>query len=332
MVKLTVVERHSSDLSSKPIGIFQSIAAGFDKIAAQPLLLIPPILMDLFLWFGPRLAIPSIFEELSKYIITPVGTEEAIVEQLRTSFLELGNRVNLFSVVSSFPVGISTLMAGRRPIEVPVGEISVLQLTNPILILVSLVVLLVIGQGVGAQFHHLIARQLAPGEDLIEQWKASIRAILLAGLAFSLAFLTLFGFSLVAVLASLLLPLFGFMIAFLGFSFILWAFIYLIFTPHGIIRYKLGIVRAMMESATLVRWNVLPVVGYLGIAYVVTYLTNLVWVLPDESSWFSLLAILGHAFVSATLLAGSYAFYQDRRSWLFALRASEVQTGSDTKI
>jgi hypothetical protein len=321
------VERQSSDQTSKPIGILQSIAAGFDKIAAQPLLLIPPILLDLFLWFGPHLTIPSVFEELSNYIVAPFVAEEVLVEQLHASFLELGSRVNLFSVVSSFPVGISTLMAGRRPVEVPSGEAAIIQISNPILMLFSLLIIMAIGQGIGAQFHHWIARQLAPDEDLIEKWKASIKAIVLAALAFTLALLTLFGFSLVAVLASLLLPIFGFMVAFLGFSFLLWAFIYLIFTPHGIIRYKLGIVRAMMESATLVRWNVLPVVGYLGLAYVVTYLTNLVWVMPYESSWFSLLAILGHAFVSATLLAGSYAFYQDRRSWLFALRGSEIKTG-----
>lgn len=327
MVKLTLVERQGSGQTSKPIGILQSIAAGFDKIAAQPLLLIPPILLDLFLWFGPHLTIPSVFEELSKYIVAPFGAEEVLVEQLHASFLELGSRVNLFSVVSSFPVGISTLMAGRRPVEVPSGEAAIIQISNPILMLFSLLIIMAIGQGIGAQFHHWIARQLAPDEDLIEKWKASIKAIILAALAFTLALLTLFGFSLVAVLASLLLPIFGFMVAFLGFSFLLWAFIYLIFTPHGIIRYKLGIVRAMMESATLVRWNVLPVVGYLGLAYVVTYLTNLVWVMPYESSWFSLLAILGHAFVSATLLAGSYAFYQDRRSWLFALRGSEIKTG-----
>lgn len=321
------MERQSSGQTSKPIGILQSIAAGFDKIAAQPLLLIPPILLDLFLWFGPHLTIPSVFEELSNYIVAPFVAEEVLVEQLHASFLELGSRVNLFSVVSSFPVGISTLMAGRRPVEVPSGEAAIIQISNPILMLFSLLIIMAIGQGIGAQFHHWIARQLAPDEDLIEKWKASIKAIVLAALAFTLALLTLFGFSLVAVLASLLLPIFGFMVAFLGFSFLLWAFIYLIFTPHGIIRYKLGIVRAMMESATLVRWNVLPVVGYLGLAYVVTYLTNLVWVMPYESSWFSLLAILGHAFVSATLLAGSYAFYQDRRSWLFALRGSEIKTG-----
>ena len=75
-------------------------------------------------------------------------------------------------------------------------------------------VLMVIGQGVGGQFHLWIARQLAPDEELIDQWKASIIAILLAGLVFSAAFLTLFGISLVAVLASTLLPLFGFIIAF----------------------------------------------------------------------------------------------------------------------
>lgn len=327
MVKLSVVERHNPDTNSKPIGVIKSVAAGFDKIAAQPFLLIPPILLDLFLWFGPRLTIPSVFEELVKFITAPTGAEDALIEQLRTSFLELGSRVNLFSVVSSFPVGISTLMAGRRPIESPMGEASIFQLTNPVMIFLSLLVLMAIGQGLGAQFHRWIARQLAPDENLIDQWKASFKAIVLAGLVFSLAFLTLFAFSLVAVLASLVLPLFGFMVAFLGFSFLLWAFIYLVFTPHGIILNQLGIVRAMIESTTLVRWNVLPVVGYLGLAYVTTYLTNLVWVLPDEGSWFSILAVIGHAFVSATLLAGSYAFYQDRRSWLFALRGSEVKTG-----
>lgn len=321
------MDRQNSDQTSKPIGVFQSIAAGFDKIAAQPLLLIPPVLLDLFLWLGPRLTIPSVFGELSRYIITPVGADEAAVEQFRLWLLELGDRVNVFSLVSSFPMGISTLMAGRRPIEAPLGKVTVVPLSNPLVMIACFLLMMVIGQGIGAQFHRLIAMQVASSGDLIGQWKASLQAILLTGVLFSLAFLVLFGFSLIAVLASRLLPLFGFMIAFLGFSFILWAFIYLIFTPHGIIRYKLGIVRAMMESATLVRWNVLPVVGYLGLAYVISYLTNLVWVLPDESSWFSALAILGHAFVSATLLAGSYAFYQDRRNWLFALRQTEARSG-----
>ena len=34
-----------------------------------------------------------------------------------------------------------------------------------------------------------------------------------------------------------------------------------------------------------------------------------VWAMPAEDSWFCLLAVLGHAFVSATLIAASYTFY-----------------------
>jgi hypothetical protein len=108
------------------------------------------------------------------------------------------------------------------------------------------------------------------------------------------------------------------MVAFLGFTFIFWAVIYLAFTPHGIVMYRLGILRAMIESVTLVRWNLLPAVGYLGLAFVIAWLGNQVWVLPHEDSWYAILAIGGHAFVSATLLAGSYVFYQSRREWMYS--------------
>jgi hypothetical protein len=45
----------------------------------------------------------------------------------------------------------------------------------------------------------------------------------------------------------------------------------------------------------------------------VSWLTDLVWQLPQAESWFSALAVLGHAFVSATVLVASYVFYVGRR-------------------
>jgi hypothetical protein len=40
-----------------------------------------------------------------------------------------------------------------------------------------------------------------------------------------------------------------------------------------------------------------------------------------------LLAMLGHSFLSATLLAGSYAFFQGRHSWLTeSLSTKPVET------
>jgi hypothetical protein len=107
----------------------------------------------------------------------------------------------------------------------------------------------------------------------------------------------------------------------IGFSILFWAIIYLWFTPHGIIRYRFGVVQAMLESIYLVRWNLFSTIGFLLTSYVITWLSTQVWLLPTEDSWYSILAMVGHAFVGATLLAASYVFYQGRHAWLEQMKA-----------
>jgi len=48
------VETPAQKALNSPIGILASLAAGFDRIAARPALILPPLLLDLFLWLGPR--------------------------------------------------------------------------------------------------------------------------------------------------------------------------------------------------------------------------------------------------------------------------------------
>jgi hypothetical protein len=290
------------------------------------------LILDLILWLAPHLTIPGIFQRFAEAVTVPVGAEEFLVEQIeffRTGLIELGGRVNLVSLIASLPVGLPSLMSSRNPILTPFGEGLQVSLANPFLIILTILIIGIVGQAVGAQFHIWIAQTMAPGEIVSDRWNAMLKMILLAVVAFVLTLLIGFGFSLFALILALLLPLFGFIAAFLGFSFLFWAFIYLIFTPHGIIRYRLGIVRAMIESATLVRWNLIPVVGFLVLAYATTWITNQVWFLPGESTWYVILAIAGHAFVSATLLAGSYAFYQDRRQLLFSVHEMQTDPGVD---
>jgi len=47
---------------NRPIGVIGALVAGFDRVAAQPYLLLPTVLLDLFLWFGPHLVIPAIIQ------------------------------------------------------------------------------------------------------------------------------------------------------------------------------------------------------------------------------------------------------------------------------
>jgi len=327
MVELKVVKTTNLKPPSKPIGVFQSLMAGFDKIAAQPLLILPPLILDLFLWLGPRLTVNSIVRDLLDLLVVPPGSDEAMIEQVtlfRSITSDLGQRLNLFAMASNLPAGISSLMTSRMPILTPYGASVEIPVQGVVTVLLILFALTVIGQGLGTQFHLWIAHQLAQGEELANRWKAWIKMVLLAILLYALGIIFGLGIAFIASLFSAVSVAFGIIIAFLGFTLVFWVFIYLFFTPHGIVRYKMGIIRAMLESATLVRWNLLPVVGYLGASFIISWLTSQAWILPSEDSWFLLLAILGHAFVSATLLAGSYAFYQGRREWMYSVQKSQM--------
>lgn len=327
MVELKVVNTSNPTTPSRPIGVFQSLAAGFDKIAAKPYLLVPPILLDLFLWLGPRLTIPSLMKELMDFILIPYGTDEAMMEQieiLRSITSDLSQRLNLFVMIGNLPAGISNLMTSRLPVLTPVGRSLEVPVEGLMIILLLLVVLMVIGQGIGTQFHLWIAQQVAPGEKMANRWTAIVKMILLASALYAVLMVFGFGLAFVASLSAIVLPLFGLIVVFLGCTIGFWVFVYLFFTPHGIVRYGMGILKAMMESATLVRWNLLPALGYLGITFGISWLASQAWLLPTEDSWYLLLAIVGHAFVSATLLAGSYAFYQGRREWFYSVKQNHI--------
>jgi hypothetical protein len=125
--------------------------------------------------------------------------------------------------------------------------------------------------------------------------------------------------SLVAASAvTLITPFLGTGVAFLGFTILFWLVVYLIFTPHGLVRYRLGLLPSMRESVRIVRRDFFTVVALLSTLAILSWVTRLVWELPPAASWFSALAVLGHAFVSAMLLVASYVFYVGRREALVA--------------
>ena len=138
MVKFKVVNTSNFTPPSRPIGVFQSLAAGFDKIAAKPYLLVPPILLDLFLWLGPHLTISSFIKELMDLIIIPYGSDEAMMEQIeifRSITSDLGQRLNLFAMISNLPAGISSLMTSRLPVLTPIGRSLEVSVENLMIIL-----------------------------------------------------------------------------------------------------------------------------------------------------------------------------------------------------
>jgi len=323
MVESDFVNARPNPTAAPPIGVLRALATGFDRVAARPGLIVPAFLLDLFLWLGPRLGVAGLLRPLAAGLTAPAGADAVMTEQvgaMRQALLDLASRFNLFSALSSLPVGLPSLMAARMPEAAPLGPPTGIDLPNGLLVLAVWLALSLVGLGLGSLFHVWVARQVAPRTELLSAAAAWGRMALLslavyAG-ALTVALLTL----LVASAAAYLVPLLGLALAFLGFSLLFWAAVYLIFTPHGIIRHRLSVFRSVLESVQIVRWNMLGTVSYLSLGFLVSYATNWVWSLPLEDSWYALLAVVGHAFVSATLLAGSYVFYQGRREWMLQIQ------------
>ena len=307
-------------VESKPIGVFSSLSTGFERVASRPVLIIPPLILDLFLWLGPHLGIARLIDSLAAPAIQAGGLVAEQASMIRQIVESAGESFNLLSALSTIPIGIPSLMAGRMPLENPLGLITRIDMDNPGRVLLMWILLSGIGLVIGALYQYWIAGAIAPDAELGPGWMAALRMVGYGFLVFVGALVAGITVLIAIAVATLILPLLGTGVFFLGFALLFWVAVYLIFTPHGIIRYNQGVFRSMFESFMLVRWNLLPTVGYLAVALGAYWLLNLVWEMPNSASWFSLLAVAGHAFVATVLLAGSYAFYQGRRDWLVASR------------
>ena len=316
-----------NQVEPKPISILSALVAGFDRIAAKPLLILPSLLLDLFLWFGPHLTVPSLLYAAVAGLSIPAGADPGMTEQLvlfRETVDLFGERYNLLTAFSTLPggmpfnflfalltsvsVGIPSLVAGRMPLLTPLGQASQVEILDPMFVVSIWFTLALAGVGVGAIFHRLVAKQVDPSVKYGHLWRDWLKLIFLAvgGYLFTVIVLTI-GMLIAGVdgLAYIALPV------------LFVAGIYAAFTPHGIIRYRLGIWDALKQSIRVVRFNFFGSTGYLLTAFLIMWVsTSQVWSLAQEDSWVFALAILGHAVITATLIAGSYAFFQGRKDWL----------------
>jgi len=182
------MEKLNINSEKRPIGVFASLMAGFDRIAGNPILIIPPLLLDLYLWFGPHLKISTLITQFMTDVYRTPGVESLNSEQLvflRESMTVLAERYNLFSNLSSVPagmpfnimfailasflIGLPSLMALRMPVTTPLGLPISYDLQDPALVVSLWLVFGLVGLGLGGLYHRNLAKQLAP-EKKIFQW------------------------------------------------------------------------------------------------------------------------------------------------------------------
>src|SRR5512146_2666958 len=127
-----------------PPGVFGSLKAGFDVVSSHVLLILIPLLLDLFLWLGPRLSVSkamgplygAVFEQVQQNLKSPADLQRLTTfQQLFDELLQRFNLVSLISRLQTFPIGISSLLAKTMPADSPLGSQNIVQVSSSFAVL-----------------------------------------------------------------------------------------------------------------------------------------------------------------------------------------------------
>jgi len=297
---------------------------GFNAVSSHVYVILFPILLDLFLLFGPQFRISKLIAPIYNELINV--SQSSTIQQLSAAdqsqffdaFKEYLSRINLLSILSTFPVGIpSVLVPGV--IANPLGTPFELSLGSALPTMGLIILFYLAGVALGVLYFNSLASLGSenPQSTTIKSllWKylqVLTFAIWLLFMVCIIILPVLFVINIIQVINPVISQVlfFGFLMV------ILWLAFPLVFTPHGVFAYNQNILAAAFTSYRLVR-NALPSSGLFMSMVILLYLLSLeLWALPPENSWLILAGIIGHAFLFSSLFVSTLYYYRGSINWM----------------
>jgi hypothetical protein len=320
-----------------PPGLLASLMAGFDSVANHIAVILPPVLLDLFLWLGPHLRLKEFLQPvidglpaLAKAFPSSF-TDLASVQTVQTAWTAIADKFNLYTILRTYPVGITSLlsfeMAAQNPFGAPLDQDagSIGGILGWVLLLVFL------GWIVGALYYYWVSRvALKPEAHSVSR---SLTQVVILSLIW-IGLLLVIGLPVMLVLSILtaISPVLGQVVLFVCAIILIWMVMPVFFSAHGIFTYQQDAIRAILGSLRMVRFT-LPNTGLFLLAFVILNQgLNFLWNTPPLNSWWMLVGIAGHAFVSTALLAASFVYYRDINGWLKAVFEQLQQQATSVKV
>jgi len=331
-----------------PPGVMGSLRAGFDAVSGHVKLILFPLALDLWLWLGPRLSVDTLlspylkfgFEQARSRLESPADIQR--IAGLQVSFMEVLEQFNLLSLLGklvTFPIGVSSLLVGIRPVATPYGEQRVVQISSlPGLVGLVFLFLLIGWVGGGLYFRWVSGTALGREEAGISSVRAIVQTFILSVIWFiGLMILTvpvLLVLMLVLMVLELISPALANGAVFVMLMLSFWLIVPLFFTPHGIFVRRQNAFHSILSSLRMARFT-LPTSGMFVLSAFLLYRgLNLLWSVPPNNSWMLLIGIAGHAFITTALLAASFVYYRDMNAWLQTVfeQVKQKQTISGRRI
>lgn len=296
-----------------PPNLIKALLAGFDSIANHVTLILFPVILDLFLWFGPHLGMKTLLKGLLQQVGPGSGLSALDVNDLQ---------INLFMFLRSYPVGIPSLLAAWQPVNTPLGAAPVLEIHSPGYLVLAWLGVTIVGLLFGALYFALVAHASIDGNirltQTLKMWPFdALQVLLLAGMW--LALMIALSIPLLCMMSLLTVSGLGTNpVALILFSAVaLWVMFPLVFSPHGIF---LGHGKAwisVLESIRITRLTV-PTTAFflLTILTISLGMDYLILRIPNETSWLTMISVAVHAFITTSLLAASFVYYRDANRWI----------------
>ena len=320
----------SASAQQRPaLGVIDAVSAGFGAILRRPWVLSVPIVLDMFLWLGPRASAPVLYQSFSPLVQDMVSSTSST--DTRLAVVEMGKllenffaQFNLFSWLSAGWLGVpivnggldatAPLVTGSMPLGVTVNDFGAY-------------LLLMVASGVAGLFlsglYWTMLASCVRGQGVeVRQWVKVgyhmwLRLLLLALILFSLTLVSIFPLSMaMMVVGAFSVELASFIPA-LAMVAALWLMFYGIFTLHGLALYEVSLSRAVRLSIQVVRTNFAATLALVITALVIDLGIGLIWDGLPADSVLRLIAILGHAVTSTGVFLASLFFYQNRSLILF---------------
>lgn len=308
----------SSDKKIQQPSIIQALLSGFNTIANHPYLLLFPISLDLFLWFGPAWRVDKVFspfiQNLSRLSGLDTGEYAEVLSSFQSTWLEILSNLNLAVSLRTFPIGIPSLMASKPSFINPLGQPAVFNLESLTQVAGIWALFLLVGFFLGTMyFNHIACQIIKPLEEA--GFKALLRSfiqiLILPILLLMLLIILTAPIMLVITAIMFIIPALGQFLFLVAGIILLWIFMPLIFTPHGIFLYQQNLVASMMTSIKIVRLSMGKTAWFFFLSYILVEGLDRLWRTPSVDNWFLFVGISGRAFIVTAVIAASFHFFID---------------------
>lgn len=302
--------------------LIPSLMAGLEAIANHVWLILLPVVIDLTLWLAPHLGVQKMimpfFDQVVKMINDyplPEAVSRVDFVSAADLYRKLIESINLLAWLRSFPLGVPSLMADKRPIATPLGMPISIQITDISNAFLLIVVFGLIGLILSSIYYCQICRittdkEVQPPTPGLFGW-LTLQLLALTGLV--LVVMVFFGLPAMMIFSSIFYinPFMASILVIFGSLAAVWLLFPLVFAAHGIFTNHLPVLRSIAASIQVVRLTLPTTSTFILICIVISQGLNALWSLPLENSWLLLVGILGHAFISSSLIAASFYYYRD---------------------